>query len=789
MFRPGPPSDERALPSRFRFAGFEADLPAARVYRDGTPLPLEPRAFDLLLLLAANPRRVVAKEEIFERLWGKAFVTDNALTRVVAQLRQQLGDRAESPAIIETLRTRGYRFVAAIEPVAEGTVDGSSGLAGVVPATSPTVPGDPTGSTAAPSAAAPAEGELGASRADLAPAAVVGARLRRLGPWFVVPLVLATVAVLAWSRWRAAPGLLVAAAAVQRTVEAGAQLHPDFSPDASHLVFAADVGDGFELFVRPIGGTSAVQVTTDGPNTEPAWSPDGRWIAYRNQRLGGLWLVAPTGQEVRQLTEFGTQPAWSPDSSTIVFSHPGKATIGALEWPATYDSALWVVDVATGASRRLTRQMPEAGGQGMPAFSHDGRWVVFSTANHVTGGGIWRVPTAGGEPVAIVRPAAQEHPGERVLWHDPQPSPDGRAVYAIRLGRDSRIVRLGWEEGASLDPILAPAPVSTVHLALSRDERQMAFAVERAETRIEEVAVDAASNAAAPPRVLVAPSVLRVLIPRYSPDGRHLVVLRRRGGSAMEGVVMDADGREVRVIEASGHFWWASPTEILALAAGGRGLEVDVVSGRQREVASLSWMERALALGSPRGVALSPDQRAVAFTAQHGDGRELMVWEAGAEAPRRLTSSGALVDYPSWSKDGRWIGFQLVPEPQLGNELWRIPAAGGEPERIRSGEGPSWGGSFSPDGSQMVYAAFREGRWYLAIAGTEVEERLLPVPPEARGYLRGPDWAPDGNRIAYERMRYETNLWTVGLTRRRPRRSGAGPRGSRCGRSRRCRAG
>ena len=76
MFRPGPPTDERELPRRFRFAGLEVDVPAARVYRGGAALAVEPRAFDVLLLLAANPGRVVGKEEIFARLWGGAFVTD-----------------------------------------------------------------------------------------------------------------------------------------------------------------------------------------------------------------------------------------------------------------------------------------------------------------------------------------------------------------------------------------------------------------------------------------------------------------------------------------------------------------------------------------------------------------------------------------------------------------------------------------------------------------------------------------------------------------------------------------
>jgi hypothetical protein len=63
-----------------------------------------------------------------------------------------------------------------------------------------------------------------------------------------------------------------------------------------------------------------------------------------------------------------------------------------------------------------------------------------------------------------------------------------------------------------------------------------------------------------------------------------------------------------------------------------------------------------------------------------------------------------------------------------------------------------------------VYAAFRDGRWHLAVAGPEHPERLLAVPSEIVGYLRWPDWSPDGGRIAYERMRYRSNLWTLELS-------------------------
>lgn len=100
-----------------RFGDFELQVRAARLLRDGRSIPLEPRAFDLLLLLAKSGGRLVEKEEILEAVWKGALVTDNALTRSVARLRKALGDSAKEPRFIETVHSRGYRFLAGVERV------------------------------------------------------------------------------------------------------------------------------------------------------------------------------------------------------------------------------------------------------------------------------------------------------------------------------------------------------------------------------------------------------------------------------------------------------------------------------------------------------------------------------------------------------------------------------------------------------------------------------------------------------------------------------------------------
>ncbi len=100
----------------YRFEDVEVDAGAFRVTKAGEPVRLEPKAIELLLFLARNPGRLVTKAEIQEAVWRDTSVTENALTRLVAQIRKGLGDDAREARYIETVPTRGYRFVAALAP-------------------------------------------------------------------------------------------------------------------------------------------------------------------------------------------------------------------------------------------------------------------------------------------------------------------------------------------------------------------------------------------------------------------------------------------------------------------------------------------------------------------------------------------------------------------------------------------------------------------------------------------------------------------------------------------------
>jgi DNA-binding winged helix-turn-helix (wHTH) protein/tetratricopeptide (TPR) repeat protein len=96
----------------YRFDDFELEPSSRRFSRNGTPIQLYPKAFDVLIYLVNNPGRVITKEEIFKTVWPESFVEEGNLTRQVSSLRRALGDRS---ACILTVPGRGYQFVARVQ--------------------------------------------------------------------------------------------------------------------------------------------------------------------------------------------------------------------------------------------------------------------------------------------------------------------------------------------------------------------------------------------------------------------------------------------------------------------------------------------------------------------------------------------------------------------------------------------------------------------------------------------------------------------------------------------------
>lgn len=97
------------------FADFVLDPVQRTLTRGGSPVELNARYFDALVLLASAPGELVTKDRFMDAVWRGIPVTDEALTQCIRSLRRQLGDDAANPRFIETVPKHGYRFIASVE--------------------------------------------------------------------------------------------------------------------------------------------------------------------------------------------------------------------------------------------------------------------------------------------------------------------------------------------------------------------------------------------------------------------------------------------------------------------------------------------------------------------------------------------------------------------------------------------------------------------------------------------------------------------------------------------------
>jgi Tol biopolymer transport system component len=194
----------------------------------------------------------------------------------------------------------------------------------------------------------------------------------------------------------------------------GAEMHPDISPDGRQVLFSSSAAGNRDVYLLRVGGAQPNNLTAKSlaDDEQGTFSPDGERIAFRSERDGGgLFVMGATGESVRRVTSEGFDPAWSSDGRLLAYSTEGVIDPYARNTRAE----LWTVDVASGKTSRLLE-----GDAVQPAWSPDGRRIAY-WAN--TGGqrDIWIVDGAGGAPVAVTQDAATD-------W-SPEWSPDGAWLY------------------------------------------------------------------------------------------------------------------------------------------------------------------------------------------------------------------------------------------------------------------------------------------------------------------------------------------------------------------------
>ncbi|MGH9904847.1 MAG: winged helix-turn-helix domain-containing protein, partial [Pyrinomonadaceae bacterium] len=107
--------------SFYHFGPYHLNERECVLYRNGHPVALRPKAFDILLVLVRNCGHLVEKEELMRQVWPDTIVEEANLTQNIFTLRKLLGE-GEEGRYIETVSRRGYRFVAPVREVSSAAL-------------------------------------------------------------------------------------------------------------------------------------------------------------------------------------------------------------------------------------------------------------------------------------------------------------------------------------------------------------------------------------------------------------------------------------------------------------------------------------------------------------------------------------------------------------------------------------------------------------------------------------------------------------------------------------------
>jgi Tol biopolymer transport system component/DNA-binding winged helix-turn-helix (wHTH) protein len=747
---------------KYRWHDFVLDLDTYTLERNGVPVPLEPKAFNLLALFVSQPRRLFTKQEIFDAVWPATAVSDHALTRAVAQLRRALGDEAREAKYIETVPTRGYRWIPAVERMGDETPSfphSAPERAMVDPASAAT--------TVPPVIAAP----------TLAASERVPQFRRGVLPGIAAGFGVAVALLVAAAWWqRAAPTAERVPSAgdpvwpVQLTTHVALDLHPAFSPQGDAVVYVSDRSGALEIYVRSrVGGASEIALTQNGgQNVQPAWSPDGRFIAYHSARDGGIWVIPARGGTAQQIASSGSDPAWSPDGRRIAFKSDEQVDVAPSGYGAQSGGTLMVVDADGGKPRQLTRPGRPIGGHSSATWTPDGRFIAFTVFEGGANNGIWilDVETLEPSPVAL---------GEGL--YDLAFSPDGSLLLAsgaqpvfYRMPFDSARGRLAGPRTA----VPVPGISSVRGLSISPDGAQAAFSALVVDSQIWAQPVSPDGRPRGGAVAVTRDTSRRNSVPVVSPDGSKIAYVSTRGGEPPNIWVMAVDGQDSTQLTSDESidvqpFWFPDGRRLGYVSNRGNTRavwSVDLPTRRHERLFNLPPRESD-ADGPPATageVAFSPSATRAIFSLvmPPAGNRALFLTDVSPFAPRQLTGAGQWTGYPAWSPGERSIAVEIKEGPNTHAGV--LDLVSGEVRRLTSLRGQTWVRSWSPDGAKIAAAAFRDGLWDLRwIDAASGAEGTITPPAGSNIYMRYPQWSPRGDVVVFERGELRGDIWTVRL--------------------------
>src|SRR5262245_46981859 len=128
------PTSPREVPGQqIAFDAFRLDIGRHRIWRGDQEIALRPKAWDVLCYLLERPGLLVTKEVLHRAVWPGTAVTDDTLTKVIAELRQALQDDPRAPRVIETVHARGFRLVVTVQGLGPETGGPTAGTDAAAP--------------------------------------------------------------------------------------------------------------------------------------------------------------------------------------------------------------------------------------------------------------------------------------------------------------------------------------------------------------------------------------------------------------------------------------------------------------------------------------------------------------------------------------------------------------------------------------------------------------------------------------------------------------------------------